>query len=150
MDTKQLLFILFTAFIFFYITSQISIEFAAAKDDLRLALTAIMFAWILNWMRSLLGSPRLALLFALLISYLVFFKHPNILFAVFGMMILVYFIKPFLGKALDTGKPKEAKLMDFWKEVFKEAKPTIQITPMYWPYYPPPPPSESSSGGDKK
>ena len=140
-----------TALIFYYIYLQVKAEVTPALDDLRLALTIIMFVWILNWMRNLLGSPRLALLLALVVSYLVFFKHPNLLFAVFGMMFLIYFIKPFFSKATDTGPPPQAELMNFYKEMAEKSKNvTINISPPgSWPFYYPPQPQQPQQGGNK-
>lgn len=129
---------LFTFIIFYYIFLQIKAELAPAMDDLRLALTLIMFVWILNWMRKLLGSARLALLFALVISYLVFFKHPNLLFTVFGLLFLVYFFKPFFEKATDAGAPPHIDIMNFYKDLAEKSKGGMTVIvspPGTWPMY---------------
>ena len=136
-NTSKLAGALFTFIIFYYILLQIKAELAPAMDDIRIALTLIMFAWILNWMRKLLGSARLALLFALVISYLVFFKHPDILFTLFGLIFLIYFIKPFFDKATDAGAPPHVDIMNFYKELAEKSKgATIVISPPgTWPMY---------------
>ncbi len=124
-------------FLTYAIISHIKAELAPAMDDLRLALSLIMFAWILNWMRKLLGSVRLAILFAVVISYLIFFKHPNILFTLFGLLFFAYFFKPFWSKATDKGAPPYKDIMDYYKELAEKGSLPPGITP--WPYYYPPP-----------
>ncbi len=140
---------LITLVILLYILSVIRAELSPAMDDIRLALTLVMFVWILNWMRNLLGSPRLALLFALVISYLIFFKHPNLLLTVFGLMALAYFIKPLYSKATDTGAPPHVDIMNFYKDMAeKSGGMWLTIAPPgAWPFYYPPTMVPMKTGG---
>lgn len=147
--------ILLLAFITFAFITHIKAELTPAMDDLRLALSLIMFAWILNWMRGLLGSPRLAILFAIVISYLIFFKHPNLLFTLFGLMFFTYFFKPFWGKATDSGAPPQVDVMNYYKELAEKGglPPAAPPWPFYYPppnYYPLMPMPYQKKGDDKK
>ncbi len=130
-----------TLLIFYYIYTQIRAEIGVAMDDIRLALTLVMFVWILNWMRKLLGSPRLALLFALVISYLIFFKHPSLLFTVFGLLFLSMFLKPYIEKAIETPGPPWLEVANIYKDLAEKSKSvSIVISPPgAWPFHYPPP-----------
>lgn len=141
-----------TLVILAYILSVIKAEISPAMDDIRLALSLVMFVWILNWMRNMLGSPRLALLFALVISYLIFFKHPNLLLTVFGLMFVAYFIKPLYSKATDTGAPPHVDIMNFYKEWAEKSKGGINLVispPGTWPFYYPLSPPSTQKGSNQ-
>ncbi len=116
-----------------YIYSAVASAWAAMADDLRLALTMVFFVWILNWARKNLGSPRLAILYALVLAYIVFFKHPEAVWLVLGIIILAV-VGPKFFAGLDTSGPKKDPLLD----ALKDAKPmiTIPVTPPpgYYPY----------------
>ncbi|MBR9707267.1 MAG: hypothetical protein GOV15_02420 [Candidatus Diapherotrites archaeon] len=59
---------------------------AAVWDDVRLALTLLFFILILNWSKQSMGS-KTAVVFAGVLTYLTFFKHPSLVW----LMVLVYF-----------------------------------------------------------
>ncbi len=131
-----------------YIASAIASEWAAMADDLRLALTMVFFVWILNWARKNLGSPRLAILYALVLSYIVFFKHPEAVWLVVGVVVLAVVGPTFFDK-LGTSGPKKDPVLD----ALKEAKPviTIPLSPPsgYYPYYYMPPAQGQQNNKDK-
>ncbi|NPA76695.1 MAG: hypothetical protein GXN93_02985 [Candidatus Diapherotrites archaeon] len=117
-----------------YILSAVWSEWMAMAQDLRLALSMVFFVWILNWARKNLGSPRLAILYAVVLAYIVFFKHPEAVWLVVGVILLAT-IGPKFFAGLDTSGPKKDPLLD----ALKDAKPviTIPMTPPagYYPYY---------------
>jgi len=122
----------FVLIILLYIYSSIAEQWAVMEGDLRLALTMIFFVWILNWARKHLGSPRLAIVYALVIAYIIFYKHPQTVWWVVGLFVLSIIGPKFFGK-LGTSGPKK----DPWLEALKDAKPTIYVTmPSTMPGYP--------------
>jgi len=138
----------FVIIVLLYIYSSIAEQWAAMESDLRLALTMIFFVWILNWARKNLGSPRLAIVYALVIAYIIFYKHPQAVWWVVGLFVLSILGPKFFG-GLETSGPKK----DPWLEALKDAKPTIYITmPSAMPGYPygPYPPAQQGGQGKNK
>ena len=125
--------------ILMYIASALYSQWMAMEKDLRLALTMIFFVWILNWARKNL-SARVAVVYALVLAYIVFFKHPSVVWWIFGIIILTTFGMKMFEKMTASKKEKD-KILEAWKE----AKPTIIVTmpgpaypsypqqPAYWP-----------------
>ncbi len=93
---------------------------------MRLALTMVFFVWILNWARKNLGSPRLAIVYAIVLAYIIFFKHPGVVWWIFGILILVTFGAKFWEK-IQPLPPEKVKIID----ALKEMKPTVVV---YQPY----------------
>ena len=124
--------------ILMYIASALYSQWMAMEKDLRLALTMIFFVWILNWARKNL-SARVAVVYALVLAYIVFFKHPSVVWWIFGIIILTTFGMKMFEKMTESKMEKD-KILEAWKE----AKPTIIVTmpgpaypsypqqPMYW------------------
>ena len=106
-----------------FLLNSLYAQWLAMEKDLRLALTMIFFVWILNWARKNLGSPRLAIVYAIVLAYIVFFKHPSVVWWIFGILILVTFGAKFWSK-ITPGAPEKDKLL----EILKESKPTLVIT----------------------
>lgn len=102
-------------------------QWMAMEADLRLALTMIFFVWILNWARKNLGSPRLAIVYAIVLAYIIFFKHPSVVWWIFGVLVLITFGAKFWEKIQPSGRPEKATIMD----TLKEMKPTVIV---YQPY----------------
>lgn len=126
-----------------YIYSSIASQWAAMEDDLRLAITMIFFVWILNWARKNLGSPRLAIVYAIVIAYIIFFKHPEAVWWIVGIFILSI-VGPKIMEGLETSGPKTTpadKAADIKAPYF------LYPIPLY-PYYPGyPPPNQGQQGG---
>lgn len=122
----------FVLIVLLYIYASIAEQWATMENDLRLALTMVFFVWILNWARRNLGSPRLAIVYALVIAYIIFYKHPEAVWWVVGIFVLSIIGPKFFGN-LGTSGPKK----DPWLEALKEAKPTVYVTmPSAMPGYP--------------
>jgi membrane protease YdiL (CAAX protease family) len=133
-----------------YIFSVVQSAWNAMSNDLRLALAMVFFVWILNWARKNLGSPRLAILYAIVLAYIVFFKHPEAVWLVAGIIVLAW-IGPKFFEGLETSGPKSDPLLS----ALKEAKPTITfaITPppgYAYPYYYPSAPGQTGQQGPGK
>lgn len=122
----------FVVIVLVFIYSSIAEQWAAMENDLRLALTMVFFVWILNWARKNLGSPRLAIVYALVIAYIIFYKHPQTIWWVVGLFVLSIIGPKFFGK-LSTSGPKS----DPWLDAMKGSKPTMYIAmPPVVPGYP--------------
>jgi len=122
----------FVIIVLLYIYSSIAEQWAAMESDLRLALTMIFFVWILNWARKNLGSPRLAIVYALVIAYIIFYKHPQVVWWIVGLFVLSIIGPKFFGK-LGTGGPGK----DPWLDTLKGSKPTVYMAmPPAMPGYP--------------
>ncbi len=65
-------------------------------QNLEIALSLFYLVWLFGWSKRNLGSPKLAILFSVIVVYLTFFQFPQLiwvpvlifLFAVFGKGIL--------------------------------------------------------------
>jgi len=127
---------IFVLVVVIWIYSSIAAQWAAMENDLRLAITMVVFVWILNWARKNLGSPRLAIVYALVIAYIIFFKHPEAIWWVVGLLILSI-VGPKVLEGFETKGPG-SKPADKAAEI--KAPYFIYPVPLY-PYYPgyPPP-----------
>ncbi len=133
----------FVILVVLYIYSTLAAEWAAMEDDLRLALTMIFFVWILNWARKNLGSPRLAIVYALVIAYVIFYKHPEAVWWIVGLFALSI-VGPKVLEGFGTKGPG-SKPADKAAEI----KAPYFIYPVaYYPYYPGFPP-QNQQGGNK-
>lgn len=101
-------------------------QWMAMEADLRLALTMIFFVWVLNWARKNLGSPRLAIVYAIVLAYIIFFKHPSVVWWIFGILILLTFGAKFWDK-IQPGSSEKSKILN----TLKEMKPNVIV---YQPY----------------
>ena len=123
------------------------------SNDLRLALTMIFFVWILNWARKNLGSPRLAIVYALVLAYIIFFKHPEAVWLVFGILVLSI-VAPNIFKGLEVKGGSDK--MDPLTKALSEGKATVVLTvptfgaPGYMPVYVQQGSQGSKNNNDKK
>ncbi len=106
----------FLLVLFLYVVATLNAQWVAMEKDLRLAFAIIFFVWILNWARANLGSPRLAILIAIVVAYLTFFKHPQLIWWVIGAILLTTFGKSFLDK-ISPGKPEKVDLVEAMKHM---------------------------------
>lgn len=63
----------------------------ALEGDLVVVLTLFYFLWIFSWGKKVLGSAKLAVLFALIVTYLVFFLHPELVW----LPVIIFFVATF-------------------------------------------------------
>jgi hypothetical protein len=70
---------------------------ASFKHDIQLALVMVFFLMIFNFVRSMIGSVRVSLVFAATITYLTFYKHEMLVWSVVILIFLTTFVKGFLG-----------------------------------------------------
>lgn len=59
--------------------------------DITIVLTLIYFLWIFSWGKKVLGSAKLAVLFALIVVYLTFFLHPELVWIPVIIFLLATF-----------------------------------------------------------
>lgn len=64
---------------------------SSLEQDLVVVLTLFYFLWIFSWGKKVLGSAKLAVLFALIITYLVFFLHPELVW----IPVVIFFVATF-------------------------------------------------------
>ena len=69
----------------------------ALAGDLVVVLTLFYFLWIFSWGKKVLGSAKLAVLFALIVTYLVFFLHPELVW----VPIVIFFVATFGASMFD-------------------------------------------------
>lgn len=67
-------------------------------DNLWVALAIFMFIWIYAWAKSNLGSTLIALVFAILISYLTFYTEPGLIWLAVLLFLLSTFGKEIFEK----------------------------------------------------
>ena len=67
--------------------------------DMQIALTMVFFVWILNWSKANLGSAKLAIIFAAILTYFTFYKHSSLILVVVVIVILATIGKGFVSKA---------------------------------------------------
>ena len=70
----------------------------ALLDNVWIALVLFFFVWIYSWAKGSLGSPKLAVLFALIVVYLTFYQYPELVWAVVVLYLLATFGKDLIDK----------------------------------------------------
>ncbi|MFH1752515.1 MAG: hypothetical protein ABH821_06295 [archaeon] len=68
----------------------------AFYTDVRIALTIIFFVWLFGWAKSNMNSAKIAVLIAIIITYLIFYKYPEVLWAIVILFLFVTFGKEFI------------------------------------------------------
>ena len=68
----------------------------AFYTDVRIALTIIFFIWLFGWAKSNLGSAKIAVLITIILAYLIFYKYPEILWAIVILFLFITFGKEFI------------------------------------------------------
>ena len=62
-----------------------------------IALILFIFIWLFSWAKGILGSVKLAVLFALIVVYLTFYQYPELVW----LGVIVFFLATF-GKEIFT------------------------------------------------
>ena len=76
--------------------------------DLKLALTLILFIYLVNWLSDLSKSKKIGIILAAIIAYLTFFTH----FEMLIIIMVIFFAYPFfigIADALAPEKKEEEK-----------------------------------------
>ena len=67
-------------------------------DDLWTVLALFYLVWVFSWAKKALGSAKLAILFAIIIVYLSFFLHPDLVWVPIILFLIANFASPMLEK----------------------------------------------------
>lgn len=67
-------------------------------NDLWTVISLFYLVWIYSWAKTTLGSPKLAILLAVIVVYLTFYSHPELVWIALGVFLLGTFGKDFIGK----------------------------------------------------
>ena len=73
--------------------------------DLKLALTLILFIYLVNWLSDLSKSKKLGIILAAIIAYLTFFTH----FEMLVIIMVIFFAYPFFMGLAEALAPDEKK-----------------------------------------
>ena len=63
-----------------------------------IALAVFTFVWIFSWAKSNLGSAKLAVIFAIVISYITFYTNPDLIWIGIALFVFATFGKEILEK----------------------------------------------------
>lgn len=72
--------------------------FLNLMDDLWVVLVLFLFIWIFGWAKENLGSAALAAIFALIVTYLTFYKYPFLVWFLLALFVLQTAGKEFIGQ----------------------------------------------------
>jgi len=67
-------------------------------QNLEIVLSLFYLVWIYGWAKKNLGSPKLAILFAVIVVYLTFFQFPQLIWIPVLIFIFAVFGKGFFEK----------------------------------------------------
>ncbi len=67
-------------------------------QNLEIVLSLFYLVWIFGWAKKNLGSPKLAILFAVIVVYLTFFQFPELIWIPVLIFIFAVFGKGFFEK----------------------------------------------------
>lgn len=67
-------------------------------DNLWFVLAIFIFIWLYGWAKSNLGSTIIALVFAILISYLTFYTEPGLIWVIAALFLFATFGKEIFEK----------------------------------------------------
>lgn len=67
-------------------------------DNVYIALTLFVLVWIFSWAKGAIGSPKLAILFALIVIYLTIYQYPELVWLGVILFFMSTLGKDFLGK----------------------------------------------------
>lgn len=59
--------------------------------NIEIVLTLVIFVWIYGWAKGALGSPKLAVLFAIIVVFLTFYTFPILIWVLVLVLILATF-----------------------------------------------------------
>jgi O-antigen ligase len=76
-------------------------------SDLQTILALIYLVWIYGWAKNQLGSAKLAILFAVIVVYLVFFTHPDLIWLPVILFLVAFFGKNVIEKLPHSGSGKD-------------------------------------------
>ena len=63
------------------------------NSDIELALTLILFVWLLNWLKTMTGDAKLAIIIAVIVSYLTFYRYPELIWLMVAFILVITFGK---------------------------------------------------------
>ena len=66
--------------------------------DLWTVLALFYFVWVFSWAKKSLGSAKLAILFAVIVVYLSFFLHPDLVWIPLILFLAANFFAPMIEK----------------------------------------------------
>ncbi|MBN2067184.1 MAG: hypothetical protein JW744_01825 [Candidatus Diapherotrites archaeon] len=72
---------------------------ATLVTDLWTVLALFYLVWVFGWAKKAMGSAKLAILFAVIVVYLTFFQHPELVWIPVIIFIFATFGKGFFEKA---------------------------------------------------
>ena len=67
-------------------------------NDLWTVLALFYLVWLFSWAKKTLGSARLAILFAVIVVFLAFFLHPELVWVPLIIFLIANFASPMLEK----------------------------------------------------
>ncbi len=76
----------------------LQINIGTLGSDLWTVLALFYLVWIFSWGKKSLGSAKLAILFAVIVVYLAFFQHPELVWIPLALFLIVNFFSPMLEK----------------------------------------------------
>ena len=68
------------------------------ESDIITVLSLFYFAWIYSWAKSKFGSAKLAVLFSVIVVYLTFFLHPELVWVPVAIFLFATFGKGFIDQ----------------------------------------------------
>jgi hypothetical protein len=81
-----------------YMLPLLQLNSVTLGSDLWTVLSLFYLVWIFSWAKKALGSAKLAILFSVIVVYLAFFQHPELVWVPFIFFIFANFLSPMLDK----------------------------------------------------
>ncbi len=69
-------------------------------NDIAVVLVIVYFVWLFGWGKKALGSAKLAILLALIVVFLIFIQHMELVWVPVILIFLATFGKEFLNKVI--------------------------------------------------
>ncbi len=76
----------------------LQLNLGTIESDLWVVLSLIYIVWAYSWAKKALGSARLAITFAVIVVFLAFFLHPELVWVPAAIFIVANFVTPMLEK----------------------------------------------------
>ena len=78
--------------------SILQLNLGTLESDIWVVLALIYIVWAYSWAKKALGSARLAITFAIIVVFLTFFLHPELVWIPVIVFIIANFLSPMLEK----------------------------------------------------